>query len=472
MKEQDVAHKLESYREALGDCSRTPLRRSSHRRYLALVPIAVIAACAIAFAVWPRDAKAATFRQLGLAISNAKTMESRMYFEEEPGKYALWQRVSYASGRWRMESVAPGSHPVTLIFRDGLFYEDYDSLDHATVRPAELAAVPPPTQGEALEVVKEQLTRYFSRGSTLRLGSSLPVNGRPAYRVMFVRPDRPGRIEIVVDEQTDLPIFADSWNDQFPKQHVHWDYQFNVPVPSGFFDLKPGRKLIDLRKTMPAFVAAQKPIATVKNFTILDACMTSDGIVWLSTIAPNDPHDDFDPGDFQGWPGVHYAEGIELVAKLIGNEQIHIYGFAPLDPPPTAALKPGMCSVDVRRSSRPQPIPNSDDMYAGEQLDVSGKVSFPVRSERSKLPKYFDDLGMEERLVELPFHIDRARAVTLEGIGRFGEAAKIYESFARESGPHFGAYFEWMRHASECYRKAGQPAQAASVDAEAARFRP
>lgn len=470
MKEEEVSQKLMSYSAGLGSCERVApqARRNPGRRWavLAVVP-AVLAFGLVGVLVGPRVAAAATLRRFQAAITNAESMDARWSFQDQSGTWFPVGRRSYELGEWRMDFSAPNHwHEATFIFRDGLCYSDFKALPDVTVQPANEVDLRP-TEGEALEVVKDQFKR-FAYGSSLSVERSPDVNGRGTYRVVLNRadPNRPQivrRVEIVVDRETNLPIYADTFG-QFgaKQQRSHCDYVFNVKFPKGFFDPNPDRPLIDLRKTVPAFEAAHKPIADFEGLQVVDACVSPDGTIWLMTRGDGA----IDPGTSDPVPGVRYATGIQIVAGQGPGHELFLHVMAPVDPVPAT---PGQCTVVLHRHSVPPPVhSDSDTRPAIADLGAVKTLTLPLKRIRTAMPAYIDNLGFGEQLLSLPWDIVTQKAYVLTDSGRPDEAAKLFEQFGREARKYSGEYDDGMSTAAEYYRKAGMSAEADRIDAELA----
>ena len=232
-----------------------------------------------------------------------------MYVQNQTGKWDPYLRVSYDGERWRTEGIATPKKSVIVIFRDGLLYEDRRSQNVGVLRSATDADefLRPPSRGEALEIIQQQLKSTIGRATELSLAPSADVAGRPVYKVVFHNKERERDGELIVNKDSDLPISAETWGGH-PNQRVRWAYHFNVSFPIGFFEPSASKTFVDLRKTIPAREALWgRPIASVKGAKVLDACVTTNGTAWLAVR--NDPGISgfLMPVNFKGLPGVTYA---------------------------------------------------------------------------------------------------------------------------------------------------------------------
>lgn len=461
MKEEDLVQRFEGYRDSLGTCSRAPVRAGKRVR-LSWIAAAGCAVCVGTAFVWPSLASAARLRRLGDAITNAKSMELQWYVREPSGRWKLWQRSSYESGMWRNDFyVNVMRTPLTMIYKDGLCYEFESNKNYATVRPAEAMFNAPKLQGQALQVIEEQLMNRF-KGTKVSLAASEPVDGRAVYRVLLDREQGQIHIRLLVDQATDLPLSADCVSASDPQHPERWEYRFNEPVSRGLFNVPKGRRLIDLRKTIPAFEAEHKTIATPAGLQILDACVTNDGTVWLAT-KPGASDYSVSPSTLTGVGGVHYTSGgFGPEVRLSRQHKLKIYGFAPLEP---GAPKPTECTISVHKSTLSRPVsPDSPNMTAVQDLGEVGRASFAVRTEKGQLPNYFRDLGTDDDVPDIRFEIQLAKGYAFDNLNKFGDAARIWERLGVDCTPAYPAYFEWMNKAREDYEKAHLPSDASRIE--------
>jgi len=466
MKESEVEQTLSQYGESLGRFTRKTQPSRFKKVTLALAPLAVAGVCAIAFVAWPRNASAAALERLKQALTNAKSMDSLMSYQEPSGKWVPLSRVSLEADRWRMQGMSK-QMPCTIIFRDGLVFVDYSNTAEATVQNAadtrEYEKLPSP--GDALETVQTILKRQVGEAAELKLGSSPAIAGRPTYKVSFQNRQRHCHGELVVDKESDFPITAEAWYD-YPKQHSRWDYHFNVAFPSGFFELTPGRRLVDLRKTIPAREAAwTRPVAASGEVQILDACVTPKGTVWAVTKHKQGSKIDFVPAEFKGVKGAKYFGPIQLTSRPFRGSEFQIVGYMPLY---SVAEVPKRCSLTFEWATMPQQVQHSDAVTPGRLIKMIGPISIPLRREPAEIPAYFADLGMEVELIHLPFDRDWRRADTLQKLGRFAEAAAIYYQIAQQSTSQFGGFYSWRETAAKCYAKAGDKAAVKRIEKELA----
>jgi hypothetical protein len=351
--------------------------------------------------------------------------------------------------------------------REGLLYEDIWSQKQGTIRNVADASEfeGPPSRGEALEIVQEEIKMHVGRATKLTVAPSPDVAGQAVYKVMFDNEERHRYGELVVDKSTDLPISAQIWGGN-PDQHVRWEYRFNVSFPKGFFDPRPGRRFVDLRKTIPALEARwRRPIASLKGVEVLDACVTPNGTVWIAARCESGGSTDLAPTKFKGADGVTYAYPVQMYSRSPKGQEIRVYGYEPISPMKTPLRK---CSLTFNPITRSRPIPNSDNMTAGQELDSIGTVTIPVRPEPVELPAYFADLGVEGDLLNLPEELDWNRAGALERVGRYGEAGDIYYRYARQTTPALGGFVSIRKQAERCYAIAGNKAAVARIEAELA----
>lgn len=467
MNEHEVEETLHRYGETLGVSHRRIQTSRVNRFALVAVPLGLGGVC-VAFAlIWPSYASAATLRRLSDAITNAKSMDSSIYFENAPGKWQLWSRACHDGKRWKTELLASTPNALTCISRDGLLFEDYWSQKQATVRAASDAGENDAwfSQGSALEIVKREIQQVMGRLDRLKVEFSPDVKGKAAYKVVYTNREEQKHGEILVDKGTDLPIESQIWGGH-PEQHIRFEYHFNVLFPKGFFNLRPGRRIVDLRKSVPAREALWgRPIATVKDLNVLDACVTPNGTVWLATKGGTGGPLELHPFDIHGVSGVEYASPVEMASSFRKGQEIKLHGFFPLSTPKRRLEH---CSVSFYSLPRRKPVPSGANSEPAHRLTFVCNVSIPFRVEPTNEPTYFSDLGIERDLRELPFSSARNRAIALELKGRFAEAGSIYYGFAQESARQFGGFYNMREAAARCYAKAGNKAMVARLERELA----
>jgi hypothetical protein len=423
------------------------------------MPLSAAALGVLVFAAWPRDASAATIQRLIRAIDNAKTMDSTMVYNGPSGKLIPFMRLSYESGRWRRELLVNSPNRSIYIYKDEMCYENYIALDHATIRSV-TEADRLPIQGGALEVVKEEFQHFAGHSAVLTTASSPDVRGRAAYRVLMDRKSDGRHVEIVVDKANDLPLSADTWS-KLSQQHTHTDYVFNKQFPQGFFDLEPSRKVVDIRKTIPARIATwSNPIASINGFDVLDAQVTRDGIVWLVTKSVQGKRGGIQAQDLECANGGIYAKGPSCE---VPGQPIQISSFIPLDKKPLLPVK-GTLSLDsIFWPERPSSMP--EESYPAGKVTPGGKLTFPIgSSQEATRPAYVVDLGIDHELFELQYWNDFGRAEKLQMLGRWREAGQVLEHIGDQVSPDFGGYESWMKQAAQCYQKAGAEADRKRVE--------
>ena len=464
MNENEVSNKLGEYRQAVGVSSKRPDRRRVSRPWVVLVPVGAIALGGFLLVAWPRYATAATLRRFGAALKSAKSFEGNMYFLNEKGKWDHWLRTCHEPGLSRIERLGAPNLQQLLIYKKGLAIEEFGTTKRSIVRPSEADRSPFQTEGEPIDIVKAQLFMVKDEDSSLTIEAAPDVDGNAVYKICYKKPTR--RVEMLVSRSSDLPISADSWFES-PKQHTHWDYRFNVDFPQGTFVATKGYEVIDLRQTLPAFLASHSsPLASQSGLGILDASVNDRGDIWIATHAHSGAAFETMPSSFTGEKGVTYAGPVTLQTSLSQSDPITIYGYFPID---RATVVPTICSMSLAHFTPGKPVPgHSDQVYASQVIPETGVLHFPVRREHSSLPRYFDQLGLDAGLRELSFQKDRSRASALAGKGRNLEAAKIYEHIASGSTPQFGGYYSWREQAIRCYDAAHDKVDADRIRAELA----
>ena len=440
------------------------MRRRTKRTWMVLVPIGVIAVGGFLLIAWPRYAAAATLRRFGDALTSAKSFEGNMYFLNEKGKWDHWLRTCHEPGQWRIEKYVPANLQEQWIYKGDIVLAEYSPLQRAVIRPRDAEPSSFLTEGEPIDIVKAQLFMAKDDDSSLKIENAPDVDGNEVYKVSYKKPKR--RVELLVSRKSDLPISADSWFES-PKQHAHWDYRFNVDFPRQTFEVTKGYKVIDLRQTVPAFLASHsKPLASQSGWGVLDACLTDDGAIWITARSNPGKTVETMPTSFVGSKNVTYAGPVSFQTSIAKNDPICIYGYFPIDPT-TLSLK--ACSMTLSHFTPGKPVPgHSDQVYASQVIPDRGMIHIPVRREHSDLPKYFEELGLETWLRELAFYKSENRANALAAKGRMAEAGKIYEEIASTSTPQFGSYYTWREQAIRCYDAAHDKVNADRLRAELA----
>lgn len=467
MNEREVSEKLESYSQAIGGSSRRPTRHRSKRPWMVLVPIGAIAVCGFLLVSWPRYAAAATLRRFGDALTSAKSFEGNMYFLNEKGKWDHWLRTCHVPGRWRIERYVPANLQEQWIYKDDIAIAEFNSIQRAVIRPRDAEPNPFLSEGEPIDIIKSQLLMAKDDDSTLKIEDAADVDGNAVYKVSYKKPNR--RVELIVSRKSDLPITADSWFDS-PKQHAHWDYRFNVDFPKETFEVTKAYQVIDLRLTVPAFLASHStPLASQSGWGVLDACLTDDGAIWIAARSNPGKTVETMPASFVGAKNVTYAAPVSFQTSIAKNDPICIYGYFPVDP---TELSLKTCSMTLSHFTPGKPVPgHSDQVYASQVIPDGGILHIALRREHSILPKYFETLGLETWLRELAFYKSENRANALASKGRMAEAGKIYEQIASTSTSQFASYYTWREQAIRCYDAAHDKVDADRLRAELAAHR-
>lgn len=455
MNEQEVATKLEAYRQSIGVPHRVamPRVRVISPRVRVWATAAGAALLLGGFVVWPAYANAEAIKRLGYAIKNARTMDSTIEIERPDGTWAKATRVLYDSGKWRYENRFTPQMARTLIYRDGLFIDDYAVLDHASQEPEGAWNGQPTAPENAVEVAQ----RLLGASLTKRHVESAPdVDGKSVYR-LTLEDDHQSKLVLLVDRATDLPISSEMWSMDTNTagngvQHVRATYRFNESLPKSLFEFTAGRKLVDLTKSVQAWRKAHsKPIASVGNLRVLDATVTADGTIWF-TIEGGDGLEirnlKADDGIFS--PLSEFHRDYPWAGKKASPSVVR--AFTPILP---LTKTPDWVQFQVVRSGTSRAI---------------GRGSVPLRAEKSLVPAHLAELGFQHHLVAREHLVLRAQAKGLAVAGEALNAAQAFEHAATKAFVKYAGHLD-LDEAAKLYRKMNRFADAERVETESARLK-
>lgn len=479
MNERQLEGLLKEYGEALGPGRRPEKRAPVRRGKLGYAIAFCAAATAIMVSMWPQDAAAGRIRRMEQRIKNAKSMEMTFWQQTTGGQWFNWLHVFYQDGNWRYQVIKGKGQAETDIERDGLLYQDYQRLDHATVQRA--TAEEFPLSGmNALDYAKQSIdSGQVSIERKVSVHEHAPVDGRATYVVAYDRPEDAYHAELLVDSATDLPISADV--------KVHYsgenggdfrfrqEYRFNQAFGPDVFEPTHGKPVVDLRDSESVLGKRwTKPLVAIQGTEVREATVGTDGTIWLAVTCPQEDQPalpirisgygrlwDLNPSTMSGRAGLK-----------LGGKDILVVGFFPLDP---SGAKPDKMTVSFGR--RPIALPNFSTPASPDGEGVSSSTTIPLSLDRSPFPGYFTLLDMDRMTLELPADIWHYRGIALKDGGNLLEAAHSFEKSAREH-EDFVKYIGYreLDLAAACYDKLGMAAEAdrarkQSADLKAARER-
>ncbi|MFI5385708.1 MAG: hypothetical protein ACHQ50_06255 [Fimbriimonadales bacterium] len=483
MNEKELEGLMKGYGDSFGTCDRTPAKRASHwPRRLALASVSCLAIGAAAVAMWPHNAAAAKLRSIATAVRNARTLELSWSRLMPSGKWWEWAHCYNAGGMLRNDAIVGSGLAETIITRDGLQYDDYHRLDHVTLRRDPFH--------EERTILEERSALDFALDmvDTSRRTSGKPrcrvvtrnhedVNGRAVYLIVVDQPDGTYHGEILVDQLSDLPIEAET------NQHVggnvgdlrmRQEYRFNAALDPLLFSSNPSKRVVDLRRAQETLENKwQKVLGSVGNSAVRDACVTTDGTVWVALTAQGMGTMPL-PSSITTQQGATYVRLWDTVPTLwqpvytngeeeyrepevrVFGQKVVVVGFFPLDataPVPNSALV-----HFARRPIRDTFGDDPNDEPAGAMLD--DLLTLPLRREPGPVPSYFAELNLDHLSAKLGECIWRLRADALERDGKLLDAAHSFERTARECVVKYSGYRE-LDKAAACYDKLGMAAEAA-----------
>jgi outer membrane lipoprotein-sorting protein len=488
MKEQEVERVLSTYGESLGRCERRPLprQRRSIARPLALVAAGLTVAAITFVAMKPVDAVAATLQRVGLAIKNAKTMEVSSYMLRKNTAWQEYCHIYYKDGMWATRASKLTNLQVHVTQRDGKLLTNYSTLGHATIKPAvdgeRLFTTIDGNELDALEFVKQ----YIDSGSVsvdrqAKIVEHVPVKGRQTYMIVFDRPEDRYHAELIVDKATNLPISTEisvtyqfhSGSDDIRFRH---DYAFNQSISDELFTLKPGKPVIDLQQAEAELNRKwSKPVATVNECSVRDACVTEDGVIWIATTSKTD----------------HNQAKVLAGALTIRNGEEYILAqdiipAAILGPTHRATIAGETIVVSLYLPRRGRFIPTEATLsfahrrgkwagfsYEAEEPTPAGApISLKLRKEKGDRPFYFswlelDHFGFQLNIVKTNAVAEwlEAKKAWLDAAAAYEECARAYEGFVKYAG------YQPLRKAATCYEKAGLSEKAVAVRERADRLK-
>ena len=476
MKEDRIEQLMQSYGESLGASTKRTVTKPTPRRSKVLIPVAAGALVAMtAFAMWPRDAVAAAVRRMGLAIQNARTMERTSAMKVGSGKWRVFGHSYYQAGMWRHINRQGTGLEVVIVVRDGQAMTDYRHLNHATLEkldPQYFDLV----KGEsvsALDLAKESTDMgQVGIKRTMTVEPHAPVNRRATYSVKFVRPEDSYQAEIVVDKQTDLPLYSTSEVTYSRGDHAFYreDYLFNQRLPSSLFQFNSPKPIVNLYQAQEQLTKEwARPLAALKGIEFRDAQITKDGTIWIATTMAKGAEPRAFPSTIAGGD---YVRLLDIVPSAIlgkterysfHGQDVVIFGFAPLNPD-----QPKPKSVTLEFDQRSLQLPGFSKNTAQTAPTDDTQTLELMESKEEDRPAYFTALDLDHFGFQLPVIVWNTRATALRERGRLLEAAKAYEQSAvayRQFIKYVG--YQPLKKAAECYRELGMSRDAERATAEA-----
>lgn len=478
MNEEKMNQAMVSYRESLGTCSKQPVKAPARRSRIgfALATAGVIA-FALAIALWPKDAVAESLKRVGLAIKNARTMEVRSLMETSSGKWHEFSHAFYRDGAWRYQTRKGSGLASTIVVKDGQALTEYDRLDHATLEKADPTFLSMmESEMSALDFAKRGIDQGqvgIERKMSIEKGDR--VNGVPTYRIVFERAEDSYRAEIVVDQDTDLPISTATTlhhgNDTQPRLYRE-EYRFNHRLSDSLFSLVSSRRTIRLADEQAKLIKAwEKPLAKAGQTVIRDASVTQDGTIWVACTMPDSQEGQL-PIRLKTRDGQPYGRSLDINPSAILGKQgtftfrgddVVIIGFFPLD-----INQPKPTDVQVVFGNREAHYPgHSKPDGDGKSEGLTLSIPVKILKEQDR-PSYFPALDLDHFGFQLPITIWNSRAEDLQKAGRLLEAAKAFEQTAVEYR-NFVKYagYKPLIEAAKIYRELGMTDTADARQSEA-----
>jgi hypothetical protein len=476
MRHIEIEAIFQEFNDTLGTCSRVPARMSRQTRRPRQESLAFglisLTALAMVFVAWPRNAEAGSIAKLVQAVGEARSIETQSSRELRPGRWLEYAHEYYEPGKWHGRIYEGTGLAVTYVVAGGRALTDFDCLDHATVEPAD-----PKFFEEASRSIRDPLEFVRSQTDMGQVGMERkmsvrpnpPINGRPSYSITLDRKEDSFHAEITVDQQTNLP-YQSKVTVRGPSNqgmlHYRMQYLFNQDLPPSLFALQSAKPTIDVPSAQVELEATwKKPLAEIGSTDVRDACITSDGTVWIA-VTNDERETTILPTALKTESETAYTRlGNDIVPSAIlgkshpfklNGKQIYMVGFAPLSEPRVPPSR-----VKVEFAARGAQLPGFRQ-GPPKRLRAESTVSLSLRKEPGRLPSYFPTLDLDDFSIQIPIEIDDAKANALEKQGRMIEAAHAYEQSAidyRSFVKYVG--YKSLQSAAECYKKAGLNQKAA-----------
>ena len=437
MNEQQIRSLLEEYREDLGTCRKIPntARRAFWRP--GLVAIALTTAIAIGFFfLLSQDAAAGAVKKVAHALQSIKSMQvSRSEYRH--GKWVELRRTYYRDSKWRSEAFLGTPLEVVYIRDKERILTCHKNLDHATIHPTKLlySGWAPPEKIDILEYVTEWATNNgrISEPREVKLAECEPIDGRATYKIIMTRDSESYYCEIVVDQQSQLPVssYYRFYNDESQCRET---YKFDALVPDSMFSFELDRPVYDLPVEQAKLSEQwQKPLAQVRQTKVRDVSVTPDGTIWIAVTARAFESSGYLPFAVRGSGGQTYVPlrreindsvswGKER-AKICG-EEVLVFGFVAL-----TAEEPSSSKVKVNFSMMSFTPEGFKEWPAAKRGNWS-ELNFVPRREPGEFPAYFVTLDLDNYCFQLRPSLHHQRAAALEDQKRWIEAARSYERAA------------------------------------------
>ncbi len=503
MNEEKLKNAMKTYGESLGECRRRPAVRVSRRsRPIAALAVGCVLVLSTAVLMWPRDAVAGTLNKVSQALKNVQTMEIVRMMETSSGKWHKFHHLYYQDGVWAHTNRKGTGLESHVIIRNGWALTKYTRLSHATMEEADPYFHD--TLGGEMSMI-DYAKMMIDQGNvsverTTKIEPHADVNGRPAYKIVMERAEGEYRAEIVVDQQTDLPIRSTTKLRHTPTGGLlqyRDEFQFNHTIPESAFRLDSAVPVLRLTDEQSKLTDRwQKPLGEADGTAVRDATITADGTIWIACTKPfseeagtppvreggNTPPSPSQvrtrpdlatlPTRLETREGQPYARTLDIVPSAIlgkmkrytfNGQQVIVVGFLPL-----SQSQPKPSEVQVVFSQRLPYNPGFGEPK--ELIEADGKtLSLTLRNEpKLDRPDYFTALDLDHFGFQLPITIWNARAKALEEVGRTLEAAKAYEQTAVEYRS-FVKYvgYQPLLEAARCYRELGMMREAEDREKEA-----
>jgi outer membrane lipoprotein-sorting protein len=471
--------------------------RRGGRRWRALrIGLALAGAAAVALAaisIAPTLVAAQALRRMQAAISDARSMHEVAWHLNSDGSRVKTYEIWYQGGRWRFET---RSHGQIQVSGGGRLWSYDPQLHQVTVRRAEGPFAYNPS-GFSMTSLSRDFARWGWQ-TTIRMLDDRVTAGRRVHQVTITQPHDPGRLLLLVDAATDLPIQIQSqleMNGRWTTQGLSV-LHYNEPLPAVLFEPRfpstaPVVDLDHARREWQRRLAkgiARKHVGD-RTIVLRDLQVNADGDVFLLYTAGGLPQD-----VWRDWSieltdelGTRYLAGegvIEAYVPIHGRRGGKGYLFdgqklegawwVPVVPQSPGKARRFTVTFHVQPVSHhgPEPVPVEN---------FSASTSFTLRAGRpatERVPRYMAYLpsGPDDREVRswaartrATYYARSADPGKLEkALAFYQEVNRLREEQARELGEPVRDPQTWLE-TGEVLRELGRKAEARAAFEEAAR---